>query len=184
VLQAVLERAALPERERKPAFLIVDEAAEYFDSNMDDLLTEARKMKLGCVFAHQFLDQCSSSLRSSLAANTSIKMASGVSMSDARSLAPDLRTNADFILSQPRLHFAAHIRNVTPQAVSIPIQAGLLEGEPTLSPAAHKLLLEMNRTRVCLSAETTPSDIEMGPSPIKTGVRAANADPAKPSSEW
>ena len=98
VLQAVLERAALPEHERKPAFLIVDEAASYFDSNMDDLLTEARKYKLGCVFAHQFLDQCTHSLKSSLAANTSIKMASGVSMTDARQLAPDLRTTADFIL--------------------------------------------------------------------------------------
>ena len=119
VLQAVLERAAIPEHKRKPAFLIVDEAAAYFDSNMDDLLTEARKYKLGCVFAHQFLDQATSShLRSSLAANTSIKMASGVSTSDARALAPDLRTTPDFILSQPKLHFATHIRNVTPQAVS------------------------------------------------------------------
>jgi hypothetical protein len=120
VLQAVLERAAIPERERRPAYLIVDEAAQYFDSNIDDLLTEARKYKVGCVFAHQFLDQCTSSLKSSLAANTSVKMVAGVSMADARSLAPDLRTTPDFILSQPRLHFASHIRNVTPQAVSIP----------------------------------------------------------------
>ncbi len=83
VLQAILERAVIPERHRRPAFLVVDEAAAYFDSNIDDLLTEARKYKLGCVFAHQFLDQCTSSLRASLAANTSIKLASGVSMSDA-----------------------------------------------------------------------------------------------------
>lgn len=38
VLQAVLERAAIPEAERKPTFLIVDEAASFFSSNIDDLL--------------------------------------------------------------------------------------------------------------------------------------------------
>jgi hypothetical protein len=39
-------------------------------------------------------------------------------MSDARAMAPDLRTTPEFILSQPKLHFACHIRNVTPQAVT------------------------------------------------------------------
>jgi hypothetical protein len=66
VLQAVLERAVIPENRRRPTFLIVDEAAAYFDSNIDDFLTEARKYKCGCVFAHQFLDQATSSLRASL----------------------------------------------------------------------------------------------------------------------
>ena len=150
VLQAVLERAALPEHERKPAFLIVDEAAAYFDSNIDDLLTEARKYKLGCVFAHQFLDQCTGSLRSSLAANTSIKMASGVSMSDARALAPDLRTTAEFIVSQQKLHFASYIRSLTPQAVSIPVPVGTLEAESRLSEASYECLRELNRIRVSL----------------------------------
>jgi hypothetical protein len=178
VLQAILERAAIPEHERKPAFLIVDEAAEYFDGNIDDLLTEARKMKLGCIFAHQFLDQASSSLRSSLAANTAIKMASGVSMSDARALAPDLRTTPDFILAQPRLHFAAHIRNVTPQAISIPVPFGTLEAEPRLSDRAYEHLREINRQRVCLpkaiAAETrAPAVIE----------EEAADDPTKPG-EW
>ena len=41
-MQAVLERAVIPEHKRQASFLIVDEAAAYFDSNMDDFLTEAR----------------------------------------------------------------------------------------------------------------------------------------------
>ncbi len=51
VLRAIMERAAMPEANRKPAFLIVDEAAEYFDQNINDLLTQVRKYKMGCVFA-------------------------------------------------------------------------------------------------------------------------------------
>ena len=184
VLQAVLERAALPEHERKPAFLIADEAAAYFDSNIDDLLTEARKYKLGCVFAHQFLDQCTGALRSSLAANTSIKMASGVSMSDARALAPDLRTTPDFILSQPRLQFAAHIRNVTPQAVSIPVPVGILEAQPQLSRDAYERLRELNRGRVGLPKDIPGEGFVMKGDGAGDAVRGeAEDDPTRPG-EW
>ena len=181
VLQAVLERAALPEHKRKPAFLIVDEAAAYFDSNMDDLLTEARKYKLGCVFAHQFLDQATYSLRSSLAANTSIKMVGGVSMGDARSLAPDLRTTPEFILSQPKLSFAAHIRNVTPQAISIPVPAGELERQPRISEKAYERLREFNRTRVSVPRNITENHVCMMVEPV---LDVSPDDLTKPSSDW
>jgi hypothetical protein len=196
VLQAILERAAIPESGRKPAFLIVDEAAAYFDSNIDDLLTEARKYKLGCVFAHQFLDQATPSLRASLAANTAIKMAAGVSTGDARSLAPDMRTTADFILSQPRLQFACYIRNVTPSAVSIPVEVGLLEQQPTLTPEAYDRLRDRNRKRVSLprtdegfshGPEQSPAlgTVESGAAPRDFhSVPNSKSDPSAASEEW
>jgi hypothetical protein len=150
VLQAVIERAAIAEHKRKATFLYVDEAASFFSSNIDDLLTEARKFKTGLILAHQYMEQASSSLRASLAANTNIKLASGLSASDARMMAPDMRTTPDFILNQPRLQFATHIRNVTPSAVSIPITPrGAL---PSLSDEAFANLLERNRERVSLRA--------------------------------
>ncbi len=148
VLQAILERAAIPEHDRHPTFLIVDEAGEFFDSNIDDLLTEARKYRCGCVFAHQFLGQCSSELRASLAANTSIKLAGGVSTGDARALAPELRTSPEFVLNQRKLHFACHIRNVTPSAITVPVEAGLLEDEAQMNDASYSAFLERNRRRV------------------------------------
>ena len=195
MLQAVLERAVIPEWERKPTFLIVDEAASYFDSNIDDFLTEARKYKCGCVFAHQFLDQATSSLRASLAANTSIKFAGGVSNSDARAVASDMRTTADFILSQPRLTFAAHIRNVTPNAVCIPVPVGTLEAEPRMDAAAYRGLRELNAEKVSIPAAereagfprrtasttptaTKPAKAEPSPSPTPKG------DPSAPSEDW
>ncbi|HLK57620.1 MAG TPA: hypothetical protein VKU00_13730 [Chthonomonadaceae bacterium] len=193
VLQAVLERAAIPEAERKPAFLIVDEAASYFDSNIDDLLTEARKYKLGCVFAHQFLDQCTSSLRASFAANTAIKMAGGVSTADARALAPELRTTADFVLSQPRLHFACHIRNVTPQAVSIPIPVRRLEEQPRLSSEDYERALAYNRSRVSLpkaAPDAGPSKPDREEAPRTKGKPESPPSPPPPdpgtaaSTEW
>jgi len=185
VLQAVLERAVIPEHKRRATFLIVDEAAAYFDSNMDDFLTEARKYKCGCVFAHQFLDQAASSLRASLAANTSIKMAGGVSTSDARSLASDMRTTPDFILSQRRLHFACHIRNITPNAVSIPVPVGELEDQPRLTENAYERLHELNRSRVSLPQPTrfnrfSPNEESTPPRPTPQ----SKDDPSAASEEW
>ena len=153
VLQAVLERAALAEAERHPAFLVVDEAAEYFDSNVDDLLTAVRKYSCGCVFSHQFLDQATPQLRASLAANTAIKFAAGVSMNDARAMASEMRSTADFILGQPKLQFAAYVRNVTPGAVSIPVEPGKFEREAQSTAYEYAEFLEANRAVV-----SVPSD--------------------------
>lgn len=175
VLQAVLERAVVSEHERRDAFLIVDEAASYFDTNINDLLTEARKYRLGCVFAHQYLEQCTPALRASFAANTAIKMAAGVSTADARSMAPEMRTTPDFILSQPRLTFACHIRNVTPQAVGIPLEVGKMEREPQLDAEALEALQKRNRERVSIpkdpprtpDAEVIPPEAPKSPPPEK-----------------
>ncbi len=202
VLQAVLERAVIPEHQRRPTFVVVDEAASYFDANIDDFLTEARKYKCGCVFAHQFLDQATSSLRASLAANTAIKMAGGTSTSDARALASDMRTTADFILGQPRLTFASHIKGVTPSAVSIPVPIGRLEAEPRLTPAAHERLLEFNRLRVsvpkpgrgekCTFTDAPPEGLDPdAEQPAQHEFRRTSdpkkdspEDPTAPSEDW
>lgn len=151
-LQAALERAAIPEEKRRPAFLYVDEASEYFDTNVDDLLIQARKYKLGIIVAHQYLDQLTGGLRSSFAANTSIKLAGGVSDRDAHAIAPDMRTTPRFILEQRReakeTHFACYLRNLTPTAVSLSVPLGAMENEPQMTQEAFAGLLAGNRARV------------------------------------
>lgn len=175
VLQAIFERAATPAHARKPTFLIIDEAASYFDTNIDDLLTEARKYRCGLVLAHQYLDQATHQLRASLAANTGIKFASGLSAQDARAMAPEMRCQAHFIMNQPRLQFAAHIRHVTPQAVSIPIEPGAFDGLPRYDRDELELILERNRERVSFP----PDDGASLPAPSVTDTSMAASLPAE-----
>jgi hypothetical protein len=129
-LQAALER----EGHQRPAYLYIDEAGEYFDDNIDSLLNEARKRRVGIVMAHQYLDQLTPQLRSSIATNTSIKLAGGVSDKDARSLAGDMRTTPDLIAAQRKGHFMCYVRNVTQTAVSIEVPFGTLEALPRRPP--------------------------------------------------
>ena len=161
-LQAVFERAALPEHLRRPTFLIIDEASEYFDSKIDDLLTQARQHRCGLVLAHQYLDQLTSGpLKASIAANTSIKLAAGLADEDARVLAPNMRCKPEFIAHQTKTDraadFAIYVRNLTPTAVTLTIPFGLLENEPTMTPDAHARLIERNRQAI--SAALVPSPL-------------------------
>ncbi|HKR61249.1 MAG TPA: hypothetical protein VJS64_16120, partial [Pyrinomonadaceae bacterium] len=144
------------------------------------------KYKCGCIFAHQFLEQATSSLRASLAANTTIKMAGGVSTSDARALASDMRTTPDFILSQRRLHFACHIRNITPNAVSIPVPVGELENQPTLTEDAYEHLRELNRRRVSLPQPIRGEGFIFtnAPPPVPGAKPMPRDDPSAASEEW
>jgi hypothetical protein len=86
--------------------------------NLETLLSQARKYNVGVLFAHQHLDQLTPALRASVAANTSIKLAGGVSDKDARALASDMRTTPDFLAGMAKharaTDFACHVRNYTP----------------------------------------------------------------------
>jgi hypothetical protein len=160
-LRAAFERVAIPPEQRRPALLIIDEAADYFDANVDALLTQVRKYKLGLVFAHQYLDQLDGGLRASFAANTAIKFAGGVSDKDARALAPDMRCRSEFITAQHKYDrhttFAAYVRNLTPTVLSLTVPFGTLDQLPQMTPAARLALRERNRRRFAADLGPTSS---------------------------
>ncbi|MDR3571754.1 MAG: type IV secretion system DNA-binding domain-containing protein, partial [Candidatus Pacebacteria bacterium] len=155
-MAAAFERAGIPQEKRRPTFLIIDEAAPYFDDTFDKLLTRVRQFKLGVCVAFQHMEQASEKLRSSIASNTSVKMAGGLGYTDSRWLARDMETTPEFLKSQRRdsaeppqwTQLACYVRNFTPQAVSLTIPFYVLENMPQMTPAEHGALLERNRMRV------------------------------------
>jgi hypothetical protein len=189
-MKAAYERVAT--QDRPPAFLFIDEAAEYFDENIEILLSQARKFNLGIVVAHQHMDQLSTELRSSLAANTSIKMAGGVSDRDAHALAPDMRTTADFITSmgkhQRSTEFACYVRNYTANAVRLQIPFLSLETETKMSTENHKALTARNRQRVAPEpvAAVKPEAAQQAtePKPKPPSSNDADSGPTDASGNW
>ena len=188
-LQAALERAAIPEGQRHPAFLYIDEAAEYFDNNIDNLLNQARKYKLGMVMAHQYLDQLAGGLRASIASNTSVKFAGGVSDRDARSIAPDMRTTPTFVLEQRKgdkeTHFACYLRNITSTALSLAVPFGTLDRQPTMSEDSYQQLLAANRSRVSVGgAGDAGIKLHRPDLPWKLEPKDPDTLPTDPASKW
>lgn len=189
--QAALERSVLPEHERTPTFVYVDEAQEYFDDGVETILQQARKYRISLLAAHQSLDQASPRLRSALFANTSFKCAGGVSSKDARALADELRTTPDFIEGmkrrRDRSEFAAWIKNWTPQAIRLSVPLGFLERQPTLSEEAYDELLEGNRARYCglahLSAAPREAAHQSEADDGQSVGEERSAEPAEPTPE-
>lgn len=151
--QAALERSTLSREERTPTFVYVDEAQEYFDDSIETILSQARKYRVGLTLAHQTLDQLSPRLRAAIHANTSLKCAGGVSARDARALADELHTSADFIEGMRRrddhTEFALWLKQRTAGALRMTVPLGYLERQPLMSEEAFAELLAANRQRYC-----------------------------------
>lgn len=183
ILQAILERSVVEEAKRKPTFIYIDEAASFFSQNISKMLTDARKYKAGLVLSHQFLEQATPALRASLAANTATKFVSGLSAKDASAFATDMRTTTDFILNQPRYHFAAHIRGVTPQAISVPVVGGAFNEYPDHSLEALTAIFERNRKRVSLQLPAPSTPPPHTRRPVERPL-VPDPDPDRISDEW
>jgi hypothetical protein len=179
IAQAAVQRVTVPPHERKPAFVYIDEAEDYFDDNISHLLTQARKYRIGLLFAHQNLGQLSAQLLASVLANTSIKFAGGVSAKDARTLDAELRCDAEFLLAQKKerewSEFVCYVRNYTGKALSVRIPLGFVESLPTLTDAEATLLVEENRRRY-----SEPASLPEYKVPPPEAVPAVPAVPKEP----
>lgn len=180
IAQAAIQRAVLPAYERTPTFAYIDEAEDYFDENIDRLVNQARKYKIGLVFSHQNLDQLSPALRASILASTSIKLAGGLSSKDANTLDAEFRTTADFLLGQKKYgdhhtDFACYVKNFTARALSVSIPLGHVENMPMMDEGEYSVLMNENRKKYGVVPEIPVIEIP-SPAPPK---KAEKAKPAK-----
>ncbi len=182
IAQAAIQRAILPAYERTPTFAYIDEAEDYFDENIDRLVNQARKYKIGLVFSHQNLDQLSTALRASVLASTSIKFAGGLSSKDANTLDAEFRTSADFLLSQKKrgdhTEFACYVKNFTSKALSVSIPLGYMENMPTLGADEYAVLLDRNRQAYSVKPEIP--EIEAPVAALRRTEKPVAAQPKVP----
>ncbi|MEM1150429.1 MAG: ATP-binding protein [Pseudomonadota bacterium] len=195
IAQAAQERATLPERERLPAHIYVDEAQDYFDQNLGVILSQARKYKVGMAMAHQYLGQLGPGLQEAFEANTSIKLAGGVSQRDARTLAGVMSGDAAAISQMPKGTFATAIRGVTTRAVPLSFPFFVLEQRPRASAEGLQRIREHSRETYAAKWEAparpspgdgkSEADPEGGPGPDEPDGPDDHLgdDPLKPTSE-
>lgn len=66
---ATFSRANIPEEERVPHFIYIDEFQHFTGSDFVAMLSELRKYKVGLILVHQFLDQLEPSIRNAILGN-------------------------------------------------------------------------------------------------------------------
>ena len=191
IAQAAQERAVLKESKRMPTIVYIDEAADYFDHNIELILTQARKYKVGMVLAHQFMNQLSPNLAKAFSSNTSIKFAGGVSFEDSRSMAGMLQCEPDFIQKQNKLSFAAFAKGITKTAISLEVPYGVLEKKPKMNLNERTILKAKMREKFAnhfSNVHTTPENNQYPSDSTNPKPDHKTNDQDKPetdaSSEW
>lgn len=93
-LQAAFARVNLPENERPPFYLYIDEFQNFTTPSISTILSEARKYKLSLNIAHQFIAQLDEKIRDSVFGNVGTKCIFRVGSEDGefleKALQPDV----------------------------------------------------------------------------------------------
>lgn len=188
--QAIMERAVIPEDQRTPTFLYVDECQDYFDETIKILLAQGRKYKIGVTLAHQYLDQLDTGGRSSVLANTSIKAAGGMNAKDAKTLASEMRVTSDYLQAMKKTDygsdFAFWMKHDLPSAIKVNVPFGHLESLDRMSDGFFEQLLERNRERYCWRYVPQESSLDVSfpgmepETPKLETVTKAEPEPAPP----
>ncbi|WP_225732216.1 MULTISPECIES: type IV secretory system conjugative DNA transfer family protein [unclassified Nocardia] len=105
--QAATARAATAPADRADAAMVLDEAHNFLNLStpVEDMLAEARGLRLSLVLAHQNLGQLPRELRDALSANARNKIIFSASPEDARELA---RHTAPWLSEHDLTHLDAH----------------------------------------------------------------------------
>jgi hypothetical protein len=158
IAQAMQERAAIPENKRKPTLVYIDEAQDYFrggNAILEQMISQARKRKVGLTLSHQSLSQLDSRLHETIMTNTAIKMAGGLSSKDEGAFAQEMRCKTEFFehlkKGRDQTEFLCSIRDVLREPRILACNLGEMERRPRLTDKGYQSLLDQNRQRVCAS---------------------------------
>ena len=125
IAQAALRRAAIAASERVDTHVYIDEAHEYIDDKVEEILNQARKYRIALHASHQNLSQLSPTQRATMASSTAIKMIGGVSDTE----------------------FLTYIRNHTESAIKLNVGFGTLERMDDMGTSGYKDLRDRVRER-------------------------------------
>lgn len=102
ITHAAFTRHSVPEPERRPFMLYVDEFHSFTTETIADLLSETRKYKLGITLSQQHTQQASASVLASILGNAGSLVCFRVGASDAFLMAKQLGTvNPSELITQP-----------------------------------------------------------------------------------
>ena len=189
-MAAVLERASIPRDQRTITHLLIDEGSPYMDETFDTLLTRVRQYGLKVTIAFQHFQQLTDKLRNSVAGQTSVKYAGGLSYQDARFLANEMRCEPDFLtslktdISVPSkwTQFAVYADNWNDNhSMLFTLPFLTMEREPKMTSDQYAALLARNRQRV--AAPQVMQKSEAPPAPPQGELQQTAPRPPKPRRE-
>lgn len=177
VLQATQERT---NAKKLPTYFYIDEAHEYFDSNVTTMLEQARKSKVGLILAHQQLGQLKE-IRDSVLANTSIRLVGGVSYDDDAVLSKMMGVMPGAITGLHPFTFLGRAKGG--YAVTVSVLPGRMEELPRMTDEEWRQVRDDIRRRYAIDTSVMPVYAEPEPVYLQAAEERAEIsddDPSKP----
>ena len=128
IVQASHRRFDNRNQSYKPAYVFIDEAHEYFDEKISEILEQARKANIGLIVAHQSVSQAKNEQKNiidPLMVNTATKIVATGYSKDASVMAGSMQTTANEIIALPQYTFGMYSREtgfVPIRAVAEPLK--------------------------------------------------------------
>ncbi len=147
---AAMSRVDTPIAQRRDFFLYVDEFQNFATESFANILSEARKYRLGLVVAHQYIDQLEDEVRSAIFGNVGTMIVFRVGADDAEFLEKEFFeefVSSDFVnLPNAQVYIRLMIDGVS----SKPFSAKTLPPPPLPVPSLFDIILQASRDKYSL----------------------------------
>ena len=146
-----LQRARIPEKDRVPFYLYVDEFQNFATGSFEQILSESRKYKLGLYLTHQFTAQLPEELLKAVYGNVGTIATFSVGAPDAHAMSLEFAPyfDAEDIISLER--FQIYIKLMVDGMTSLPFSAEIIrpwEDDFPIKPTGNKQkVLERSRQK-------------------------------------
>lgn len=137
-----MQRVKIPEHERKPFYLYVDEFQNFTGGEFESILSEARKYRLGLYLTHQYTSQLPEELLSAILGNVGTITSFGIGAEDAREMetefAPYFDENDLISLPKFQVYMKLMINGQTSKPFSAQVLRPWLEDEAVTGKTSNK----------------------------------------------
>src|SRR3990170_7619743 len=153
IKQAGMERASIPESERKDFYLYIDEFHNIVTRTFENILSEARKYALNLTIAHQYIGQLIPEVQHAVLGNTGTLVCFRVGGEDAVKLKPEFAPIFD-VKDMINLAVAEFYIKMTIDGESYdPFSAETLKVLPPTHPSYRQEIIEASRRKYSISKD-------------------------------
>lgn len=143
---AAFGRQDIPESERRPFFLYVDEFQNFTTDTFATILSEARKYKLSLHITNQYIAQLEEKIRDAVIGNAGTMVSFRVGAQDAEFLIKEFEgISIEDMVNIPKQHF--YLKTLIQNTPTLPFMGRSAEWDPNGNQELAAALIELSRLR-------------------------------------
>ena len=163
LLAAAMSRADIPEAQRRPFYLYVDEFQNYATPDFATILSEARKFKLNLIVANQFTSQMEDDVKNAVFGNVGTLMSFRVGVGDANYLQHEFTPtfNEADLLNIERFHvyIKTIVKNEPVTPFSMDVTKDIVAERAMYNPKLAESIKQLSRLKYGRDVRIVESEI-------------------------